>query len=190
MTDNLNDLTRAAKIKLDTQKRQAEETGIDIYADIRNESETEEYGTYPKLTPTPENLMGPTEGMQFQDNTDYNVDNPINEEDYQVYENGPFYSQVELWKKQYGEGRVLHTQIIDRHFVFRTINRFEYKQLVAMENVDALVREEIICATCVLHPRNFNFKIMANDEAVYPGTLAQIIMESSGFTKEYGIEVL
>ena len=67
---------------------------------------------------------------------------------------------------------------------------FEYKQLVAMENVDALVREEIICATCVLHPRNFNFKTMANDEAGYPGTLAQIIMESSGFTKEYGIEVL
>lgn len=191
MSDNLNDLTRAAKLKLEAQKKQAEDKGVDIYADIRNEAETEEYQTYPQLAPTPETLMGgPTEGLQFKDGTDYNVENPVDTNDYQIYDDGPFHSQVELWKKQYGEGRVLHTQIIDRHFVFRTINRFEYKQLVAMENVDALVREEIICATCVLHPRNFNFKAMANDEAGYPGTLAQIIMESSGFTKEYGIEVL
>jgi hypothetical protein len=190
MSDNLNDLTRAAKLKLDAQKKQAEQTGVDIYADIRNEAETEEYGTYPSLVPTPENMMNPTEGLQFQDNTDYNVENPIGDDDYQIYENGPFNSQIQLWKKQYGEGHVLHTQIIERHFIFRTINRFEYKQLVAMENVDALMREEIICATCVLHPRNYNFKVMANDEGGYPGTLAQIIMEASGFTKEYGIEVL
>lgn len=190
MSDNLNDLARAAKLKLEAQKKQAEDKGVDIYAEFRDEAEAEEYGSYPSLTPPMETIMGPTEGLQFQDNVDYNVENPVDADDYQIYENGPFNSQVELWKKQYGEGHVYHTQIIERHFVFRTMNRFEYKQLVAMENVDALMREEIICATCVLHPRNYNFKSMANDDGGYPGTLAQIIMESSGFTKEYGIEVL
>jgi hypothetical protein len=32
--------------------------------------------------------------------------------------------------------------------------------------------------------------MMAADDGGYPSTLAQIIMENSGFTKEYGIEVL
>ena len=59
-----------------------------------------------------------------------------------------------------------------------------------MQNVDALMREEIICSTCVLHPRNYDFKSMAANEAGYPSTLSKIIMENSGFTAEYGIEVL
>ena len=52
------------------------------------------------------------------------------------------------------------------------------------------MREEIICSTCVLHPRNYDFKSMAANEAGYPSTLSKIIMENSGFTAEYGIEVL
>ena len=79
---------------------------------------------------------------------------------------------------------------LNKTFIFRTLNRFEYKQIVAIENIDALYREEIICTTCVLWPRNYDFKAMAGEDGGYPSTLAQIIMENSGFTKEYGIEVL
>lgn len=171
MANNLEDLANAAKIKLQAQKKQ-EAPQEDIYAEFREED------NYPQIEKAPVN-------------TDYIFEeNPIDDNDYQVYENGPYKSQVDIWKKQYGEGHVLHTLIVEKHFIFRTLNRFEYKQIIAMPNTDALMREEIICSTCVLHPRNYNFKTMAANEAGYPSTLAKIIMESSGFTSEYGIEIL
>ena len=170
---NLDDLTNAAKLKLQAQKKQEPSPTEDIYAEFREEE------NYPSIKEAPINTIE----EDFQEN-------PINDEDFQIYENGPYFSQIEIWKKQYGQGHVLHTQIIDKHFIFRTLNRFEYKQIVAMQNVDALMREEIICSTCVLHPRNYDFKSMAANEAGYPSTLSKIIMENSGFTAEYGIEVL
>ena len=170
---NLDDLTNAAKLKLQAQKKQEPSPTEDIYAEFREEE------NYPSIEEAPINAIE----EDFQEN-------PINDEDFQIYENGPYFSQIEIWKKQYGQGHVLHTQIIDKHFIFRTLNRFEYKQIVAMQNVDALMREEIICSTCVLHPRNYDFKSMAANEAGYPSTLSKIIMENSGFTAEYGIEVL
>lgn len=170
---NLDDLTNAAKLKLQAQKKQEPSPTEDIYAEFREEE------NYPSIEEAPINTIE----EDFQEN-------PINDEDFQIYENGPYFSQIEIWKKQYGQGHVLHTQIIDKHFIFRTLNRFEYKQIVAMQNVDALMREEIICSTCVLHPRNYDFKSMAANEAGYPSTLSKIIMENSGFTAEYGIEVL
>lgn len=170
---NLDDLTNAAKLKLQVQKKQEPSPTEDIYAEFREEE------NYPSIEEAPINTIE----EDFQEN-------PINDEDFQIYENGPYFSQIEIWKKQYGQGHVLHTQIIDKHFIFRTLNRFEYKQIVAMQNVDALMREEIICSTCVLHPRNYDFKSMAANEAGYPSTLSKIIMENSGFTAEYGIEVL
>lgn len=171
---NLDDLTNAAKLKLQAQKKQQQNDyqPEDIYAEFREED------NYPILQEAPIN----TEDL-FEEN-------PINEDDFQIYENGPYISQIEIWKKQYGQGHVLHTQVIDKHFIFRTLNRFEYKQIVAMQNVDALMREEIICSTCVLHPRNYDFKTMGANEAGYPSTLSKIIMENSGFTAEYGIEIL
>lgn len=169
---NLEDLTNAAKLKLQAQKKQEGVPTEDIYAEFREED------NYPQIQEAPIN----TEEV-FEEN-------PINENDFQIYEYGPYMSQIEIWKKQYGQGHVLHTQVIDKHFVFRTLNRFEYKQIVAMQNVDALMREEIICSTCVLHPRNYDFKSMASSEAGYPSTLSKIIMENSGFTSEYGIEIL
>ena len=170
---NLDDLTNAAKLKLQAQKKQEPSPTEDIYAEFREEE------NYPSIEEAPINTIE----EDFQEN-------PINDEDFQIYENGPYFSQIEIWKKQYGQGHVLHTQIIDKHFIFRTLNRFEYKQIVAMQNVDALMREEIICSTCVVHPRNYDFKSMAANEAGYPSTLSKIIMENSGFTAEYGIEVL
>lgn len=188
--DNLNDLMAAANQKLQAQKAQAANgPQEDIYADMRAEMEQEEAnpGTPPPISYSP-----------TQQQEDVQIDHePIPEEPYfideeavPVFEGGPAIGQVDLWKKQYTKEKVMHTQILDRHFVFRTLNRFEYKQIVAIQNIDALYREEIICNTCVLWPMNYNFKAMAEEDSGYPSTLAQIIMENSGFTKEYGIEVL
>ena len=193
MDQNMEKLMDAARLKLEAQqKQQEEETQQDIYAEMRAEMGND----YPS-TPTPAATYNEADydnlyyDIQHEPTDDYNEDEYyIDENDTPIFEDGPGASQVEIWKKQFTKEKVFHTQILDKHFVFRTLNRFEYKQIVALENIDALHREEIICSTCVLWPYNYDFKTMATEDSGYPSTLAQIIMENSGFTKEYGIEVL
>lgn len=183
MDQNMNDLVNAAKLKLEAQQKQ-EDSQKDIYAEMKTEIN--------------ENEIPVIQRNDFHEDNFYDIQHkPDSEEKYYIdpndtpiFENGPGISQVDLWKKQYTKEKIFHTQILDKHFVFRTLNRFEYKQIVAIENIDALYREEIICQTCVLWPFNYDFKKMAVEDSGYPSTLAQIIMENSGFTKEYGIEIL
>lgn len=191
----MDDLVNAAKLKLEAQQKELENSSEsvnteDIYASMRAEMNEPDIGD-----------EADPEIKQYADygDADYNIQHapepedyeiPIDPEDSPIFEGGPGVSQVEVWKKQFDKEKVFHTLILDRHFVFRTLNRFEYKQIVAIDNIDALHREEIICKTCVLWPYHYNFKQMAVEDSGYPSTLAQIIMENSGFTKEYGIEVL
>lgn len=186
---NLNDLMAAAHKKLDNQDQMQANNVEDIYASIRNESDEQAYpDTNIMYSPTgfpaaPNINHSPTPEQEEQEIYVDNNDTP-------VFTGGPGMSQVDLWKKQFSKESVYHVKILDKHFIFRTLNRFEYKQIVAIENVDALYREEMICRTCVLFPFNYDFKTMAVENSGYPSTLAEIIMENSGFTKEYGIEVL
>ena len=194
--DNINDLMNAAKLKLEAQQREAEGNSQsssnltqDIYADMINEmNEHEDNQNINSVSHLPPNYGD--DNINIEHNFVDESEIEINKNDVPVFENGPGMSQVELWKKQYTQEKVFHVQIIDRDFIFRTLNRFEYKQIVAIENIDALYREELICKTCVLFPYNYDIKTMAAEDSGYPSTLAQIIMENSGFTKEYGIEVL
>ena len=194
--DNINDLMNAAKLKLEAQQREAEGNSQsssnltqDIYADMINEmNEHEDNQNINSVSHLPPNYGD--DNISIEHNFVDESEIEINKNDVPIFENGPGMSQVELWKKQYTQEKVFHVQIIDRDFIFRTLNRFEYKQIVAIENIDALYREELICKTCVLFPYNYDIKTMAAEDSGYPSTLAQIIMENSGFTKEYGIEVL
>lgn len=185
---NMDDLMNAAKLKLEAQQKQQQAgTTEDIYADMRNEMEE---GSYPDpVIQRAPYVNGDDINIQHNP-TEYPEDYFIDPDDTPIFEDGPGTSQVDIWKKQFGNTKVFHTQILEKHFVFRTLNRFEYKQVVGIENIDALYREEVICRTCVLWPYNYDFKQMAQEDSGYPSTLAQIIMENSGFTKEYGIEVL
>lgn len=187
MDQNMEDLMNAAKLKLEAQKKQeAVESGEDIYADMRAEMDVD----YEYPEPTINRVQEPEDDINIRYEPEAEEDYYIDPNDTPIFENGPGVSQIELWKKQFTKEKIFHTQILDKHFVFRTLNRFEYKQIVGIENIDALYREEIICHTCVLWPYNYDFKKMAAEDSGYPSTLAQIIMENSGFTKEYGIEVL
>ena len=194
--DNINDLMNAAKLKLEAQQREAEGNSQsssnltqDIYADMINEmNEHEDNQNINSVSHLPPNYGD--DNINIEHNFVDESEIEINKNDVPIFENGPGMSQVELWKKQYTQEKVFHVQIIDRDFIFRTLNRFEYKQIVSIENIDALYREELICKTCVLFPYNYDIKTMAAEDSGYPSTLAQIIMENSGFTKEYGIEVL
>lgn len=188
MDNNLNALMNAANQKLDAQKKQSEASSSeDLYADMRQEMEQDEEQN---IDTQRQEYSYPQEEYDIQHTPENEEEYELDPDDTPIFENGPGISQVEIWKKQFGQEKVFHTQILDKHFVFRTLNRYEYKQIVAIENIDALYREEIICHTCVLWPLHYDFKKMANEDSGYPSTLAQIIMENSGFTKEYGIEVL
>jgi hypothetical protein len=194
MDQNMNDLVNAAKLKLEAQQKQeTEDLYADMMAEMEEESENSDYPQVPrsqyddsKYDSIDYDIQYGPSGYETVDNEEYYID----PNDTPVFEGGPGFSQVDLWKKQFTKEKIFHTQILDKHFIFRSLNRFEYKQIVAIENIDALHREEIICSTCVLWPFNYNFKKMASEDSGYPSTLAQIIMENSGFTKEYGIEVL
>jgi hypothetical protein len=52
------------------------------------------------------------------------------------------------------------------------------------------MREETICQTVTLWPGDYNYKDMAVQKAGIPSTLSEIIMEKSGFTKNYAVEEL
>ena len=198
MDNNLNDLMSAANQKLDAQKKQMEQGSAgeqqDIYADMKQEMEQEDDQSieYTNIQRTPNNntQYNDFDVQHEPDDEDYDDYYELDPNDTPLFEGGPGLSQIEIWKKEYSKEKVYHTQILDRHFVFRTLNRFEYKQIVSIEQIDALYREELICHTCVLWPLHYDFKKMAVEDSGYPSTLAQIIMENSGFTKEYGIEVL
>lgn len=188
--ENLDDLMAAANLKLQAQQKKENN---DIYADMKAEMNQEDAtGNIDDAPPTIQYRPSSNE----QNNISIVHDGEPEEGYYiegdptPVFENGPSIAQIDLWKKQFDKEKVMHAQILDKHFVFRTLNRFEYKQIVAIPNIDALYREEIICSTCTLFPINYDFKKMAVEDSGYPSTLAQIIMENSGFTKEYGIEVL
>lgn len=188
-TRNMEDLMNAAKLKLEKQKEieMRNNPPEDLYADMRSDIDTD----YPDVpvrysqSPDEEILI-----KYQQDENEINNNFYVDPQDTPIFDGGPGISQIQIWKKQFSKESVMHTQILERHFVFRTLNRYEYKQIVAISNVDALYREEVICRTCVLWPYDYDFKQMAIEDSGYPSTLAQIIMENSGFTKEYGIEVL
>jgi hypothetical protein len=137
MSKNLNDLANAAKAKLAMQRQpKAAPTQDDIYAELRDEAAATEsynfqnpYVSQPTTTP----------------NFEYQEENPveIREGDDVLFEGGPSLSQVELWKKEYGEGRVLHTKIVERHFIFRTLHRYEYKQIVELKILTHYIEKKL-----------------------------------------------
>ena len=72
MSDNLNDLANAAKLKLQAQKKQeVSPAQEDIYAEFRDETEAE---NYPAIQPVPQ---VPEEVFE---------EIPIDEDDYQIYD--------------------------------------------------------------------------------------------------------
>jgi hypothetical protein len=193
-----DDLMKAAKQKLAFEKNgtlgseeETVETPDDIYAALREEAEADDNSntsSKPELTGTIDYSTKPEfdyNGVNYDKDDDYFID----PSDSPVFEGGPGIAKVQLWKKQYGITKVYHTKILDRHFLFRTLNRAEYEQIASLA-LDSLTNEELICKTCVLWPYNYDYAAMGKDDAGYPGTLAQIIMENSGFTNDYGIEVL
>lgn len=124
------------------------------------------------------------QGYNTQDNPYFDEPAPnVDNEDERLWPGGPLKSEVESWKKQFTD--VYLADDIDPNivFVYRPINRYEYKTIVAALNTDPLMREEMICEQCVLFPYEYSYGMMSNGNAGNVSTLSEQILIMSGFSK-------
>lgn len=98
-----------------------------------------------------------------------------------IFPNGPTQKQVDEWKSKFGS--IFMTDVDDDIFIWRTISRVEYKDIVKLKDADAMYREERMVEKCVLWPADYNFTSMSHGKAGTPSLLAEHIMNKSGFTE-------
>lgn len=198
--EDLNKLVEQAKKQM--EKQQADEQAL-LEEKIKNDGNM--YDDFIKEQEEEDTIYSADEEINIQntpthiDNYKYTINNSpeeneelpkIDEYDSPIFPNGPLQSEINSWKKQYIGYDIYATEVCGDYFVFRTLNRFEYKQIVALQNTDPLMREEIICETCTLFPPTYKWNTMATGKAGVPATYSQIIMEKSGFTKDYYVSIL
>ncbi len=97
-----------------------------------------------------------------------------------LFESGPTLNKVEEWRSLYGQ--VYATEFDDEVYIWRTLKRVEYKEILKIKGADALFREERICQKCVVWPEAYDFVDMASGKAGTPSILAEQIMDKSGFS--------
>jgi len=106
--------------------------------------------------------------------------------DEPLFPGGPMYSEVNSWKKQFevNEHSIHFSENIGGiNFIWRTLERTEYRELMNIPNTDPLQREEMICEICVLFPYDYNFSSMGAQKAGIPAMLSEQILEQSGFQR-------
>jgi len=107
---------------------------------------------------------------------------PGPEETDEVFPGGPTWADVAEWKSQYGE--IYSLSISGQTYIFRLLTRMEYKNIMRARQNDPYFREEKVCETCVLWPKDFRGAVLASAPAGVPTILADQIMEKSGFVPD------
>ena len=101
--------------------------------------------------------------------------------DETLFEDGPTLGEVEEWKSLFGQ--VYLTEFEDGEvFIFRTLNRKEFKDIMKLEAADSLYREERVSEKCVVWPKEYNFLSMSAGKAGVPSLISEQVMEKSGFS--------
>ena len=108
----------------------------------------------------------------------------------EIWDNGPTAGMIKAWKALHGDVYVT-SLTFEKHVVWRTLARSEYKQLV--KKMEQLVQagqlstaeanlwnEEAITEICLLFP-DYTKVSMADDMAGIPSLISQEILEASGF---------
>ncbi|EOO44552.1 hypothetical protein [Bacillus cereus] len=99
-----------------------------------------------------------------------------------VVKNGPTRCEIEEWKERYGG--IYFTPFEGEPFVWRTLSRPEYREIIRDQTLTALDREEMFTEKCVLFPRNFTIEKMLKSRAGIPSLLSEMIMDKSGFVAQ------
>lgn len=113
---------------------------------------------------------------------------PGPEETDEVFPGGPTWADVAEWKSQYGE--IYSLSISGQTYIFRLLTRMEYKNIMRARQNDPYFREEKVCETCVLWPKDFRGAVLASAPAGVPTILADQIMEKSGFVPDTEAKLL
>lgn len=190
--DDLAKMAEEARKQMGQVKNKETNNNItnDIYKDIREETEEESYtinSNPPKHMEEYPKINSQIDQDYYDNYPEYDIDSNYSSP---IFEGGPTKELIDMWKKQWEGYEIFLVELPEQLFVCRTLSRFEYKQIVSLKKIDALQREEIICETVVLWPVNFGIESMSVGNAGTPSTLAEIIMNRSGFSKEYNIQVL
>lgn len=108
----------------------------------------------------------------------------------ELWPDGPTVGDIKAWKEKFGD--VFVTSIdAERHIVWRTLSRSEYKQMLRvmeqasasgnMSNVDAsMFNEEYVTQLCSLFP-SYRDVDMGEVDAGIPSIISQQVMDASGF---------
>jgi hypothetical protein len=100
-----------------------------------------------------------------------------------VVRNGPSRMEVEEWKERHS-GHVYFTPFESEVFVWRTLQRPEYREIIRDTTLNALDREEMFTEKCVLFPRNFSIEQIKKSRAGIASLLSEMIMDKSGFVAQ------
>lgn len=188
--EEMDAILNMAKNKLNEQNG-IEEDELD-YSDLINESLSVQSEPEPK-SKEEQNIEGENQSdgaICSGDDEEFEELPRVKPYEELLFEDGPTVTQVKAWKKQYELYDIFVVEVLEEMFVCRTLNRYEYKQLIVMEDTDALQREEIICNTTVLFPEDLHWGELASMKAGIPSTLSEIVMEKSGFTRDYAVRVI
>ena len=111
-------------------------------------------------------------------------------DDEEIWPDGPTAGHIKMWKKEFGEVYVTSLSF-DKHIVWRTLSRYEYKQLV--KKMEQLVQagqltsaeanmwnEEAIAELCILFP-SYDKRALTEEMAGLPSLISQEVLEASGF---------
>lgn len=99
-----------------------------------------------------------------------------------VVRNGPTRKEVEGWKSRHEH--VYFTPFDGATFVWRTLNRPEYREIIRDTTLTALDREELFTERCVLFPYDFSLEKIKKSRAGIASLLSEMIMDKSGFVAQ------
>lgn len=103
------------------------------------------------------------------------------QEEELLFPGGPSVKQIDAWKEKYGQ--IYMTEIDEEDaFIWRVLNRREFKEIMKLDDADAMYREERVCEKCILWPEGRTFTDMSEGKAGAPTVLAEQVMEKSGFS--------
>ena len=100
-----------------------------------------------------------------------------------VVRNGPTRREVEGWKERY-EGRIFFIPFDGDAFVFRSLSRPEYREIIRDTTLTALDREELFTEKCVIFPYDFSLEKIKKSRAGIASLLSEMIMDKSGFVAQ------
>lgn len=132
-----------------------------------------------KVEPAQEPEFGPEVKMHIgHDGIHYTEDEWLSS----VVANGPTRREVEGWKERHEY--VYFTPFANEVYVWRTLMRPEYREIIRDTTLTAMDREEMFTEKCTLYPYDFSLDKIKKSRAGVASLLSEMIMDKSGFVAQ------